>query len=419
MCDFVHLHSHTQFSLLDGAADINKMIAKAKNDGMVAAAITDHGNMFGAFNFFSACKKHNIKPILGCEVYVVEDRFNKKFTRENKDKRYHQLLLAKNAKGYQNLMKIVSTGFIDGLYQDFPRVDKSIIKQYAEGIIATTCCVGAEVPQTIMHKGEAEAEKVFLEWLDIFGEDYYIELQRHHIENLDNTGWSQEAINQVLLKFAQKHSVKVIATNDSHYVDQQDSEAHDILLCMQTGKDITDENRFKFPNDNFFFKTQNQMKELFKDVPFAIENTLDIVEKVQSLDLKREILLPAFKVPENFNNDQNEYLKYLTFEGARKRWGEILPLDIIERLDFELQTIKGMGFPGYFLIVQDFINAGIRRFHAFRKSVLLLSMFIMLLALFNVDPIKYVIYYSERFLNPHRISMPIMDIDFDDAGRQK
>jgi len=319
MCDFVHLHSHTQFSLLDGAADINKMIAKAKNDGMVAAAITDHGNMFGAFNFFSACKKHNIKPILGCEVYVVEDRFNKKFTRENKDKRYHQLLLAKNAKGYQNLMKIVSTGFIDGLYQDFPRVDKSIIKQYAEGIIATTCCVGAEVPQTIMHKGEAEAEKVFLEWLDIFGEDYYIELQRHHIENLDNTGWSQEAINQVLLKFAQKHSVKVIATNDSHYVDQQDSEAHDILLCMQTGKDITDENRFKFPNDNFFFKTQNQMKELFKDVPFAIENTLDIVEKVQSLDLKRDILLPAFKVPENFNNDQNEYLKYLTFEGARKR----------------------------------------------------------------------------------------------------
>ena len=419
MCDFAPLHCHTQYSLLDGAADIDAMVKKAKADNMPAVAITDHGNMFGAFKFFSACKKHDIKPILGCEVYVVEDRFNKKFTRENKDKRYHQLLLAKNEVGYKNLMKLVSLGFIDGIYMDFPRVDRDLIKQYSEGVIATTCCIGAEVPQTMIFKGVEAAEKVFLFWLDIFGEDYYIELQRHNIDDLDGTGWSQEAINQELLKFAKKYNVKVIATNDSHYVDQKDSEAHDILLCLQTGKDFTDPDRFKFPNDKFFFKTQYEMKELFNDVPFAIENTLDIVEKVQSLNLQRDVLLPAFKLPPGFTN-QDEYLKYLTFEGARKRWGEILPIDVIERLDFELKTIQKMGFPGYFLIVQDFIHEGKKlgvsigpgRGSAAGSAVA------YAIGITNVDPIKYNLLF-ERFLNPDRISMPDIDIDFDDEGRQK
>lgn len=419
MCDFAPLHCHTQYSLLDGAADIDTMIKKAKADNMPAVAITDHGNMFGAFKFYSSCLKNDVKPIFGCEVYVVEDRNQKSFTRENKDKRYHQLLLAKNEIGYKNLMKIVSTGYIDGLYMDFPRVDRALIKQYKEGIIATTCCVGAEVPQTIITKGVAEAEKVFLDWLDIFEEDYYIELQRHEIDDLDNTGWSQEAINQELLKFAQKHNVKVIATNDSHYVDQKDSEAHDILLCLQTGKDFIDPNRFKFPNDKFFFKTQFEMKDLFKDVPEAIENTLDIVEKVQKLDLKRDILLPAFQLPIGFKN-QDDYLKFLTFEGARKRWGEILPINIIERLDFELNTIQNMGFPGYFLIVQDFINEGKKlgvsigpgRGSAAGSAVA------YAIGITNVDPIKYNLLF-ERFLNPDRISMPDIDIDFDDEGRQR
>ena len=419
MCDFAPLHCHTQYSLLDGAADIDAMVKKAKADNMPAVAITDHGNMFGAYKFFAACKKHDIKPILGCEVYVVEDRFNKKFTRELKDKRYHQLLLAKNEVGYKNLMKLVSLGFIDGIYMDFPRVDRELIRQYSEGVIATTCCIGAEVPQTMIHKGIEAAEKVFLFWLDIFGEDYYIELQRHNIDDLDGTGWSQEKINQELLKFAVKHKVKVIATNDSHYVDQKDSEAHDILLCLQTGKDFIDPDRFKFPNDKFFFKTQYEMKELFKDVPFAIENTLDIVEKVQSLNLQRDILLPAFKLPVGFTN-QDDYLKYLTFEGARKRWGDILPIDIIERLDFELNTIKNMGFPGYFLIVQDFINEGKNlgvsigpgRGSAAGSAVA------YAIGITNVDPIKYNLLF-ERFLNPERISMPDIDIDFDDEGRQK
>jgi DNA polymerase-3 subunit alpha len=419
MCDFAPLHCHTQYSLLDGAADIDAMVKKAKADNMPAVAITDHGNMFGAYKFFAACKKHDIKPILGCEVYVVEDRFNKKFTRELKDKRYHQLLLAKNEIGYKNLMKLVSLGFIDGIYMDFPRVDRELIRLYSEGVIATTCCIGAEVPQTMIHKGIEAAEKVFLFWLDIFGEDYYIELQRHNIDDLDGTGWSQEKINQELLKFAAKHNVKVIATNDSHYVDQKDSEAHDILLCLQTGKDFIDPDRFKFPNDKFFFKTQYEMKELFKDVPFAIENTLDIVEKVQSLNLQRDILLPAFKLPVGFTN-QDDYLKYLTFEGARKRWGDILPIDIIERLDFELNTIKNMGFPGYFLIVQDFINEGKNlgvsigpgRGSAAGSAVA------YAIGITNVDPIKYNLLF-ERFLNPERISMPDIDIDFDDEGRQK
>ncbi len=419
MCDFAPLHCHTQYSLLDGAADIELMIKKAKEDNMPAVAITDHGNMFGAFKFFSACKKHDVKPILGCEVYVVEDRFNKKFSRENKDKRYHQLLLAKNEIGYKNLMKIVSLGFIDGIYMDFPRVDRALIKEYSEGIIATSCCVGAEVPQTIIYKGVEAGEKVLLEWLDIFGEDYYIELQRHDIKDLDGSGWSQEAVNQVLLKLAQKHQIKVIATNDSHYVNQKDSEAHDILLCLQTGKDFIDTNRFKFPNDNFFFKTQYEMKELFKDVPFAIENTLDIVQKVQPLDLKRDILLPAYKLPVGFKT-QDEYLHFLTFEGAKKRWGDILPLDVIERLDFELNTIKNMGFPGYFLIVQDFINEGRKlgvsvgpgRGSAAGSAVA------YAIGITNVDPIKYNLLF-ERFLNPDRISMPDIDIDFDDEGRER
>src|SRR4051812_21884048 len=184
MCDFAPLHCHTQYSLLDGAADIDAMVKKAKADNMPAVAITDHGNMFGVFKHFSACKKHGVKPILGCEVYVVEDRFNKKFTRENKDKRFHQLLLAKNETGYKNLMKLVSLGFIDGIYMDFPRVDRALIRQYSEGVIGTTCCIGAEVPQTMINKGVEAAEKVFLEWLDIFGDDYYIELQRHGIDDL-------------------------------------------------------------------------------------------------------------------------------------------------------------------------------------------------------------------------------------------
>lgn len=234
---YSHLHCHSQFSLLDGASSIKGMISKAKADGMPAVALTDHGNMFGAFHFVAEAEKQGVKPIVGCEFYVVEDRFKKSFTKGDKDIRYHQLLLARNQAGYENLSKLCSLGFIDGLYGKYPRVDKELIKQYSEGLIATTCCIGAIVPQTILKKGEEEARKVFIEWMNIFGkENYFIELQRHNLKNLDGSGISQEDINQILLKFSVEFGVPVIATNDSHYIDIEDYNAHDILLCINTGE---------------------------------------------------------------------------------------------------------------------------------------------------------------------------------------
>ncbi len=418
MPDFCHLHCHTQFSLLDGAADINALMEKAKADGQAAVAITDHGNMFGAFNFFNAAKKNEVKPIIGCEVYVVADRFRKEFKGGLKDKRYHQLLLAKNALGYKNLSKICSIGFIDGVYRTFPRVDKEVIKQYSEGLIATTCCIGAEVPQTIIHKGEEEGEKVFKEWLDIFGEDYYIEIQRHSIPDIDGSGLSQEDINQILLKWSKKYNVKVIATNDSHYVNREDWEAHDILLCLQTGSDVETEKRFRFFNDEFFFKTKEEMHQLFKDVPFALDNTMDIVGKVESLNLKRDILLPNFALPQGFTTE-DQYLRHLTYEGAKQRY-EAIDQTVEDRLNLELGIIEEMGFAGYFLIVQDFIKAakdigvsvGPGRGSAAGSAVAFCT------EITNIDPIRYNLLF-ERFLNPERVSMPDIDIDFDDDGRQR
>ncbi|MBM3403244.1 MAG: PHP domain-containing protein, partial [Bacteroidetes bacterium] len=228
MPDFSHLHVHTQFSLLDGAADISRLFKKAKSDGMRAMAITDHGNMFGAFKFVAEAGKYGVKPIVGCEFYVVDDRHIKQFTKEKRDQRFHQLLLAKNSDGYKNLVKLCSLGYIEGLYSKWPRIDKDLILKHHEGLIATTCCLGASVPQTILKQGEKEAEIEFKWWLDLFGEDYYIELQRHNIPE-------QETVNSILLKFAKKYQVKVICSNDSHYVDQEDANAHDILLCVNTG----------------------------------------------------------------------------------------------------------------------------------------------------------------------------------------
>ncbi len=419
--DFSHLHVHTQFSLLDGAADISKLFKKAKADGMKAMAITDHGNMFGVFKFVAEAGKHGVKPIVGCEFYVVEDRHKKQFTKEARDVRYHQLFLAKNAEGYQNLSRLCSLGYIEGLYSKWPRIDKELILKYHKGLIATTCCLGAEVPRTIMQKGEEEGEKVFKWWLDLFGEDYYIELQRHEIDD-------QNTVNEVLLRWAVKYNVKVIASNDSHYVDQQDYNAHDILLCVNTGDmqstpKATDEEggkgyRFGFPNDQFYFKSTAEMSALFHDVPQAIDNTNEIVDKIDTLKLKRDILVPHFPIPQGFI-DADDYLRHLTFEGAHKRYSE-LTADIEERLNFELHTIKTMGFPGYFLIVADFIKAG-------RDLGVLIgpgrgsaagSAVAYCIGITNIDPIKYKLLF-ERFLNPERKSMPDIDTDFDDIGRQK
>jgi DNA polymerase-3 subunit alpha len=424
MPSFNHLHCHTQFSLLDGAAPIKDMIQKAHADGMKAVALTDHGNMFGAFKFVAEANRYHVKPILGCEFYVVEDRHKKSFSKENRDNRYHQLLLAKNEVGYKNLMKLTSLGYIEGLYSKWPRIDKELIEKYHEGIIATTCCIGATVPQYILFKTEAEAEQEFKWWLDMFGEDYYIELQRHKLENVDNSGKSQEDVNQQLLKWAKKYKVKTIATNDSHYVNQNDADAHDILLCVNTGDlkstPIGDGKgfRFGFPNNEFYFKTQEEMLYLFSDVPQALDYTNEIADKCFQPNLKRDILLPNFPIPEGFT-DADDYLKHLTYQGAQKRYADFTS-EVEERINHELNIIRTMGFAGYFLITQDMINTG-------RNLGVMIgpgrgsaagSVVAYCVGITNIDPIKYNLLF-ERFLNPERVSMPDIDTDFDDEGRQK
>ena len=459
MSQFSHLHVHTQYSLLDGAASIDSLYKKAMRDNMPAIAITDHGNMFGAFEFVAQAWKQTktvgtdengkeikepiVKPIVGCEFYVVKDRHIKTFTKDVKDDRYHQVLLAKNKIGYQNLVKLTSLGFIEGKYSKYPRIDKELILKYHEGLIATTCCLGAYVPQTILKEGEAKAEQEFKWWLDLFGDDFYVEMQRHNIRE-------QILVNDILMKFAKKYNVPVIASNDSHYTEKDDANAHDILLCINTNEkqttpgfddvvhdDLTVKNkRFKFPNDQFYFKTTHEMKQLFADIPESIDNTNMIVDKIETLNLKKDILLPAFPIPKEFQihfenekigkdiitpdvNNQWEYLKSLTYEGAKKRYGEI-ESTTQERIDFELFTIKTMGFAGYFLIVSDFIKAG-RDMGVFvgpGRGSAAGSVVAYCIGITNIDPIKYNLLF-ERFLNPDRKSMPDIDTDFDDDGRQK
>lgn len=421
MPDFLHLHCHTQYSLLDGAADIASMMDKAKADGQKGVALTDHGNMFGAFKFAAEATKRDLKPIIGCEFYMVADRHIKAFSRAKgeADKRYHQLLLAKNQAGYVNLSKLCSLGFIEGLYSKFPRIDKELLVQHHEGLIATSCCIGAEVPQALLRGQDEKAEELLKWWLDLFGEDYYIELQRHRgLEDIDGLGISQEDVNQKLLGFARKYNVKVIATNDSHYVDEDDWAPHDILLCINTNSLLEESKRFKFPSSDFYFKTQNQMSALFQDVPEAVANTMEIFDKIEHLTLARDILLPAFPIPEGFKT-QDDFLRHLTFVGAKKRYNTITP-EIEERLNFELSVIANSGYPGYFLIVQDFtttaremgVSVGPGRGSAAGSAVA------YCIGITNVDPIKYDLLF-ERFLNPERVSMPDIDIDFDDEGRQK
>ncbi|WP_139925872.1 DNA polymerase III subunit alpha [Hymenobacter sp. DG01] len=484
---FSHLHCHTQYSLLDGQASISALMKKAQADGMPAVALTDHGNMFGAFNFVAEANKYNVKPIVGCEFYLVEDRHKKQFSREKgeRDNRYHQLLLAKDQAGYQNLAKLCSMSFIEGVYSKYPRIDKELLLQYSEGLIATSCCIGAEVPQALLWKTEEEAEKLLKWWLDVFGEDYYIEIQRHGIENIDNTGKSQEDLNQILLKWAKKYNVKVICTNDSHYVNQEDFAPHDLLLCVNTGEEhsipvgdfqtkyfrlmsgegkvlydhldnlrplassddqvrrqlmrIDEEaqmprprSRFGFPNDQFYFKSQDEMNHLFRDVPESVDNTNEIVDKITPPKLQRDILLPNFPIPAPFAN-ADEFLRELTYVGAfgpsagkgivtmtkPPRYSERTP-EIEERLDYELRIIETMGFAGYFLITQDFINhgrsvgvaVGPGRGSAAGSAVA------YCVGITNIDPIKYSLLF-ERFLNPERVSMPDIDIDFDDVNRQR
>ncbi len=410
--NFSHLHCHTQFSMLDGAASISQLVKKSKNRGMPGIAITDHGNMFGVPEFVKEAQRNDVKPIIGCEFYITPSGMENKQDRT----RYHQVLLAKNMKGYKNLTKLCSLGYTEGLYYK-PRIDKETLAEYAEGLIATTCCLASEINQTILNKGEAEAKKLFEWYLNLFGDDYYVELQRHGLQD-------QNRCNEVLVKWAKEYNVKLIATNDCHYVEREDSEAHDILLALQTNADINDPNRFRFTDDNnnlnpeFYLKTPEEMQELFSDLPEAIDNTNEIIEKVDNIDISSELLLPHYSIPDDFDS-MDAYLKHLTYEGAKKRYGEISH-DISERIEQELAIISKMDFAGYFLIVQDFTTEARNRgvFVGPGRGSAAGSVVAYCLGIINIDPLKYDLLF-ERFLNPERVSPPDIDIDFDDSGRQE
>jgi len=407
MQQFTHLHLHTQYSILDGAAFIPDLMKKAVDDSMEAMAITDHGNMFGVMHFIKEAEKNNIKPIIGCEVYVANTTISSKQKKEDRSG-YHLILLAKNKQGYHNLSKMASIAYRDGFYYT-PRIDKSILKQHSQGLIASTACLGGEIPRLLL-KGEIkQAEQVVEEFLGMFGDDFYLELMRHGIED-------QNLVNKALIEISRKYNVPYIATNDVHYTNKDDFESHHILVCMNTGKDSDDKDGMKYSGQEYF-KTREEMSLLFEDLPEAISNTQEIVRKIENFSLNRNIILPVFPLPADFENDEFKYLKHLTYEGAARRYPEITD-EIKERLEFELKSIQKSGYQGYFLIVQDFIA------EARRMGVLVGpgrgsaagSAVAYCLGITNLDPIRYNLLF-ERFLNPERVSMPDIDVDFDDYGR--
>ncbi len=454
MVPFTHLHVHSQYSILDGAASIGALVNKAKSDKMSALALTDHGAMFGIKEFHAACTKAEIKPILGCETYVAA-----RSIKEKKDKvdrsGHHLILLAKNKVGYRNLIKLISVASTEGFYYK-PRIDKALLEKHHEGLVVSSACLGGEIPQHIMNNNMKAAEEAILWYKNLFGEDYYLEIMRHPAEAQQQRegvyDW-QVKVNKVLIPLAKRLGVKLIATNDIHFTNAEDADAHDLLICLNTGKDFDDPNRMRYTKQEWF-KTQAEMNELFSDVPEALQNTCEIADKIENYVLNAAPIMPAFPSPEDigtedefrqkysdehlreeFGNDaferlggydkvlrvklESAFLEHLTFEGAKERYGETLEKHVVERLEFELNTIKVMGYPGYFLITQDFINwakengviVGPGRGSAAGAAVAYCT------GITNIDPIKYDLLF-ERFLNPDRISLPDVDIDFDDDGRQ-
>ncbi|MDP5104959.1 MAG: DNA polymerase III subunit alpha, partial [Polaribacter sp.] len=424
---FSHLHNHTQYSVLQSTIQLGNMVSAAAEDNMPAVAMTDTANMMGAFHFVNAVLSHNksaenpMKPIVGCEFNVCEDHKNKSV----KDNGYQIVLLAKNKNGYHNLAKMSSIAFVDGFYY-VPRIDREIIEKYKEDIIVLTGNLYGEVPSKILNLGGTQAEEALLWWKSVFKDDFYIELMRHNQQD-------ENIVNETLLKFSKDHDIKVIATNNTFYLEKKDANAHDILLCVKDGeKQATPIGkgrgyRYGLPNDEYYFKSTNEMKKLFADLPEAISNIQEIVDKIEIYTLSREVLLPAFDIPDEFKDlkdeedkgkrGENNFLKHLTFVGAKKRYGEITE-SIKERLDFELEVIEKTGYPGYFLIVEDFIREARKMDVAVGpgRGSAAGSVVAYCLWITNIDPIKYDLLF-ERFLNPERVSMPDIDIDFDDEGR--
>ncbi|MCS4147247.1 DNA polymerase III subunit alpha [Salinibacter ruber] len=412
MPNFSHLHCHTQYSLLDGAAGIDHLIESAERRDIPAVAITDHGNLYGVPEFYTTAQKSDVQPIIGCEFYLTPSGIQD----QSDPTRYHQVLLAKNQTGYENLMQLSSTSFLEGFYYK-PRIDLDLLRKHHEGLVATTCCLQGQVPQMILNQGEEAAQEKFEEYLDIFGDDYYIEIQDHDIDD-------QHTVNEVLLQWARAYDVEVLATNDVHYVDQQDHEAQDILLCLQTGDDYNDPDRMRFSNDQFYLKDSAGMMEALTGIPEefqreALVNTNKVADKC-SFDLPMgDLLMPHYPIPEGFE-DMDGYLRHLTFERAKERYGDPLPQTVVDRLNHELGIIADEGYSGYFLIVQDFTDAAREldvRVGPGRGSAAG-SCVSYCLGITNVDPLEYDLLF-ERFLNPERVSMPDIDIDFDDRGREK
>jgi len=409
VADFVHLHLHTNYSLLDGACEIERLAKSIASRGMTAAAITDHGVMYGVVDFYKAMKAHGIKPIIGCEIYTS---FRTMYDHESgiDDKHYHLVLLAKNNTGYKNLMKIVSLGFIQGFYYK-PRVDTVLLRRYSDGLIALSACLAGEIPSLLLNNDYDAAKRKALEFQEIFGEgNFYLELQDHGITD-------QKKVNSDLIKISRETGIPVVATNDVHYIAREDAPVHDALLCIQTGKTINDENRLKFETDEFYLKTAEEMRELFSYIPEALENTIKIADSCNvEFDFNARYL-PEYQVPPGYTQD--EYLEKLCYEGLKERYPDASP-EVRERLNYELEVIKRMGYSSYFLIVWDFIN------YARRNGIMVGpgrgsaagSVVAYCLHITNIDPLKYNLLF-ERFLNPDRVTMPDIDVDFCYERRQE
>lgn len=400
MNNFVHLHLHSEYSLLDGSTRISLLPKKVKELNMDAVALTDHGNMYGAIAFYKACKDEGIKPILGCEVYISKKDLSIK---DKSNERYHLILLAENNEGFKNIMKIVSIGFVDGYYYK-PRIDKEVLKKYSKGIIATSACLGGEVQKLILNRDIEAAKKSALEYRGIFGENnFFLELQDHGMPE-------QARVNRELINLSKELEIPLTVSNDVHYLNKDDAKSHDVLLCIQTGKTVNDENRMKFPSDEFYLKSPDEMAALFPENKDALENTVEIANRC-NVDIKfHDLHLPDFSVPSEYTHE--EYLKKLAVEGMYNRYENVTD-EIKNRFEFEFNTIRDMGYVDYFLIVWDFIRYA--RKHEIQvgpgRGSAAGSVISFCLGITDVDPLKFDLLF-ERFLNPERVSMPDIDIDF-------
>ena len=481
MEDFIHLHVHTYYSILDGQSSIKRLVDKAVANGMKGMAITDHGDMFGIKEFHDYVNGINkgrkkdglepFKPIFGCEMYV--SRYGSKSLKGDKKHQsgYHLIVLAKNYKGYKNLIKLVSNSWVDGYYMR-PRTDREDLEKYHEGLIVCSACIAGEVPHKIL-EGDIAGAREAIEWYHrVFGDDYYLELQRHEVKDPSiranrETFPLQQKANKVMIELAHEYGIKLVCTNDAHFVDQENAEAHDHLLCLSTGKDLDDPTRMLYSKQEWF-KTREEMNEVFADVPESLTNTLDILNKVEIYSLDHDPIMPFFPIPESFGTEEEwrkkfteedlfkeftcdengenqlpqeegekkikklggydklyrikfeaDYLAELAYKGAKKRYGDPVPKEVDDRVRFELHIMKTMGFPGYFLIVQDFINSARDELDVMvgpGRGSAAGSVVAYCLGITKIDPLKYDLLF-ERFLNPDRISLPDIDTDFDDDGR--